>query len=79
MVWRFSPEAADDAGEYLFHPTQSAERQADGSLIVRFRASGLREMAWHAFEWRGELEILEPPELRKELVAMLERTLRAHA
>ena len=78
VVWRISADAADDAREYLFHPTQTTEVQPDGSLIVRFRASGLREMAWHAFEWRGELEILEPAALRDELVDMLESTLAAH-
>ena len=78
VVWRFSPAAADDAREYLFHPTQTTELEPDGSLVVRFRAAGLREMAWHAFEWRGELEIVEPPSLRAELVDMLESTLAAH-
>ncbi len=78
VVWRFSPAAADDAREYLFHPTQTTELEPDGSLVVRFRAAGLREMAWHAFEWRGELEILEPPSLRAELVDMLESALAAH-
>ena len=77
VVWRIAPEAADDASEYLFHPTQRIEREPDGSLLVRFRAGGLREMCWHAFEWRGQLEIVEPAELREEFVRMLEATLEA--
>jgi predicted DNA-binding transcriptional regulator YafY len=79
VVWRFSPEAADDAAEYQFHPSQETEREPDGSLLVRFRAGGLREMCWHAFEWRGQLQILEPPELREELTRMLEETLRSQS
>ena len=39
VVWRFSSDAAPDAREFLFHPTQTMEDQPDGSLIVRFRAA----------------------------------------
>jgi predicted DNA-binding transcriptional regulator YafY len=30
VVWKFSPEVADDAKQYLFHPSQKFEEQADG-------------------------------------------------
>jgi predicted DNA-binding transcriptional regulator YafY len=63
IVWRFKPAAAASAKEYLFHPTQVMEEQHDGSLIVRFRAGGLREMAWHIYTWGGDLEVLAPPAL----------------
>ena len=49
----------------------------DGSLIVRFRAGGLQEMAFHAFTWNGHLEVLEPPELREMLCGMAERAIGA--
>jgi hypothetical protein len=42
IVWKFNPAAAPSAREYLFHPSQVMEAQADGSLIVRFRAGGLK-------------------------------------
>ena len=51
VVWRFKPEAADDAREYLFHPTQKLKDLPDGSLEVSFRAGGLLEMSWHLFTW----------------------------
>jgi hypothetical protein len=35
------------------------EDQPDGSLIVRFRAGGLLEMAWHLFTWRNEVKVLK--------------------
>jgi predicted DNA-binding transcriptional regulator YafY len=54
VVWKFSSKAAPDAHEFLFHPTQVMEDQPDGSLIVRFRAGGLMEMAWHLVAWRGK-------------------------
>ena len=51
VVWKFTPKAAEDAGEFLFHPNQETERLKDGSLVVRFRAGGLLEMCWHLFTW----------------------------
>jgi hypothetical protein len=64
IVWRFKPEAAEAAQEYVFHPNQTLERQKDGSLIVRFRAGGLLEMCWHLYTWGDGAEVLAPVELR---------------
>jgi predicted DNA-binding transcriptional regulator YafY len=58
VVWKFSPKAAADAREFLFHPTQRFEEQPDGSLIVRFRAGGVLEMCWHLVTWAPEVDIL---------------------
>lgn len=63
VVWRFAPEAADDAEEFIFHPSQQVERLPDGSLIVRFRAAGDLEMAWHLLSWGDKIEVLEPQSL----------------
>ena len=60
VVWKFTAQAAPDAREYIFHPTQVLEEQPDGSLIVKFRAGGLREMAWHLYTWGDAVEVLEP-------------------
>jgi predicted DNA-binding transcriptional regulator YafY len=65
IVWRFTPEAAPAAREYLFHPTQRFEPQPDGALVVRFRAGGLLEMCWHLYSWGDGVSVLEPPELRR--------------
>lgn len=65
VVWCFSPTAAADARQFIFHPTQKFEEQPDGSLIVRFRAGGALEMCWHLFTWGGEAKVLEPEWLRK--------------
>jgi predicted DNA-binding transcriptional regulator YafY len=64
VVWRFSPEAAPDARQFLFHPTQTTEDQPDGSLIVRFRAGGALEMSWHLVTWGAEVEVIKPKRLR---------------
>jgi predicted DNA-binding transcriptional regulator YafY len=63
VVWRFKPRAAPFAQEWVFHPSQKMEQEKDGSLLVRFRAGGLKEMAWHVYTWGGDLEVIEPPQL----------------
>ena len=68
VVWRFSPAAAATAREFMFHPDQVMTDQADGGLIVTFRASGWVEMAWHLYQWGDKVQVIEPPELQ-EMVA----------
>lgn len=63
VVWRFSPSAAEEARAFLFHPEQTLQEQPDGSLLVRFTAGGLLEMAWHLYTWGEAVEVLAPPEL----------------
>lgn len=57
VEWRFLPDVADEAASYQFHPKQQAERLADGSLVVRFRAGGRREMAWYLARWGDKVEV----------------------
>lgn len=64
VIWRFSPEAVEHAETFSFHPTQVFEPQKDGSLIVRFNASGWLEMAWYLYQWGDQVDVLAPPELR---------------
>lgn len=65
VAWRFAPKAVPRAAGFLFHPTQTTEREDDGSLIVRFRASGLLEMCWHLYMWGDAVEVISPPELTR--------------
>ncbi len=64
VVWRFSAEAAPIARQFQFHPSQSVEPCSDGTMIVRFHAGGLLEMAWHLMTWGRHVEVLEPAALR---------------
>lgn len=77
VVWRFTPAAAPDARQYLFHPTQVMTDEPDGSLTVRFRAGGLREMCWHLFRWGDQVEILSPAALRETMAALVTSAHRA--
>lgn len=65
VAWKFSPRAAPDAKDFVFHPQQKQEEQDDGSLIVRFRASGEHEMCWNLYAWGEDVEVLEPNSLRQ--------------
>jgi predicted DNA-binding transcriptional regulator YafY len=78
IVLHVSPEGAEDALRWRFHPTQRLEPQADGSVIVRFWATGLLELSWHLFTWGDRLRVLAPHALRQTLVDGLERALAAH-
>ena len=60
---RFSPKAASDARQFLFHPTQSFEEELDGSLLVSFRAGGALEMCWHLFNWGDQVKVVKPKRL----------------
>jgi predicted DNA-binding transcriptional regulator YafY len=71
VTWRFTPEAADEARCYLFHPTQVMTDEPDGSLTVSFRAGGLREMCWYLFRWGNQVKIVSP----RSLQALMEKTI----
>jgi predicted DNA-binding transcriptional regulator YafY len=72
VQWRFTPAAAPEARRYLFHPTQEMSDEPDGSLTVRFRAGGLREMCWHLFRWGDQVEVIGPEPLRALYRQMIE-------
>lgn len=71
VVWRFAAVVADAVHEHHFHPSQQIEEQPDGTLIVRFKASGWKEMCWCIMRWEGHDEILEPAHLRKSYNEMV--------
>lgn len=63
VIWKFAPEAAERAARFQFHPNQEAECMDDGSLLVRFSASGHLEMSWHLYAWGDSVEVITPPRL----------------
>jgi predicted DNA-binding transcriptional regulator YafY len=76
---RILPASAEGALRWRFHANQSVEPQADGSVLVRFRSSGMRELAWHLFTWGDQVEVLGPARLKALLVEQIELARRAHA
>lgn len=79
VVLRFAADTAEEASQWRFHPTQTTERDAEGRLLVRFRAGGAQEMCWHIFTWGRSVEILEPAALRQRLRELLAEALAHHA
>lgn len=64
VVWRFAPEAAAAARDFVFHPSQQVSEGKDGSLTVSFEAAGWLEMAWHLYMWGDKVEVLKPAGLK---------------
>lgn len=79
VVLRATRAGAEDALRWRFHANQSLEPQADGSVIVRFRASGMLELAWHLFTWGDRIEVLAPQLLKTTLARQIEIARQAHA
>jgi predicted DNA-binding transcriptional regulator YafY len=78
VVLRFAPAAAASARRWRFHVGQEVEERPDGGVEVRFRASGMRELAWHLFSWGADVAILKPQRLRAILLHQIETARRAH-
>jgi predicted DNA-binding transcriptional regulator YafY len=79
VVLEVTPEGAEDALRWRFHANQQVEPLPDGRVLVRFRASGMRELAWHLFTWGDKVRVRAPAVLRKTLVDEIETARRAHA
>jgi len=75
---RIAPSAAESARRWRFHVGQVIQPLADGAVEVRFRASGMRELAWHLFTWGPAVTVLAPNRLRLLLVEQLRQALKAH-
>ena len=78
VVLRVTPAGAEDALRWRFHANQQVEPQADGSVMVRFRASGMRELAWHLFTWGDKVQVVAPQGLHDTLIREIETARRAH-
>lgn len=77
VVLKITPEGADEARGWRWHSTQTVEDQADGGVVVRFRASGMRELAWHLFSWGEQVQIVEPERLKTVMADELAAAQRA--
>jgi len=72
---QFDKEIADEVMNYNFHPTQKTEMQEDGSVIVKFKASGDKEIMWHVFKWGDKVKIIAPKSLKNEYQKTLKNIL----
>ncbi|HKZ85898.1 MAG TPA: WYL domain-containing protein [Anaerolineae bacterium] len=69
VVLEFSPRAAPLVKERRWHASQEVDDLANGGLLFTVKVSEPREMAPWIRSWGGDVEVLEPPELRAEIGA----------
>ena len=48
------------------------KQNEDGTVTVKFKASGEYEILWHLFRWGDCVKILAPVSLKNKYIAMLE-------
>ena len=73
----FRPDVAEDVLNFNFQPTQKVKQNDDGSVTVKFKASGELEILWHIFKWGDNVKIVAPTKLKKMYVEYLENVLKA--
>jgi predicted DNA-binding transcriptional regulator YafY len=76
---RFTPPAARYVREKIWHPTQSLEDLPDGSLEMTLRVNHLLEVRRWVLSYGPDCEVLEPDQLRVEVIDELKRTLAVYA
>ena len=79
VVLRFEPDAAEDAANFRFHPTQTLHKNKDGSLTVKFTAGGLVEMCWHLVTWGTSVQVEQPRNLREYIARACEELAEHHS
>lgn len=65
VEWLFDKEVAPSASQYVFHPNQKITKNSDGTLTVKFRAGGAREMDWHLYTWGNHVKVIKPIDFDK--------------
>ena len=76
---RFAPAIARYVREREWHKTQELQEEADGSLLLTLRVNHLLEVKRWALSLAGDCEVLEPPDLREEIVAEIARMAQQYA
>ena len=65
VVLQFNKDAAQDAKEYFFHPTQKGKLEQDGSYTLSLKASGEYEIITELLKWRDSVKIIAPESLKE--------------
>jgi len=78
VVLRVLHSGLEEFANWSFHPNQLVEPQDDGTVLVRFRASGMLELAWHLFTWQTHIQIVAPANLHEMMQFELARATTHH-
>lgn len=68
VVTRFSQEIRPYVERKVWHPSQEARVLADGSLELHFVTTGIETVKYWLYRWIPHVEVLEPDELRREML-----------
>jgi len=79
IVLRFVPGVAARVREAIWHPTQTLDAEADGSLRWRATVSGTIEIRLWILSWGDEVEVIAPAALRDDVAATHRRALERYA
>lgn len=71
VVLRFNAYRARWLRHEIWHPDQTMEEQADGSLIMRFTVTDFREVKLRVLQYGADVEVLAPEGLRDEILSEL--------
>ncbi len=71
---RITPELVLFMEETTWHPSQHLVKKADGSAIMTFKVNHTPELLSWILGWGNRLEVLEPKELRREVMQSLKAT-----
>jgi predicted DNA-binding transcriptional regulator YafY len=69
---RFSAAVAKRVLETGWHPSQSLQPQADGSVVMRLRVASTTEIKHWVLGWGAACEVIAPEDFRSEIGAELE-------
>jgi predicted DNA-binding transcriptional regulator YafY len=64
VALRLRGRAAEQIPERRIHPSQTFTALRGGETLLRLEVRGWQELAWWVLSWGGDVEVLEPPELR---------------
>lgn len=65
---KFAPDIASIMEETVWHPSQALERQSDGSVIMTLSVIDTVELSSWILGWGKTVEVLEPAELRQDMI-----------
>lgn len=79
FVFKFTSKQAKYLREKTWHHSQTIENLEDGSILFKLQARGLNELKRWVLQYGGEVEVIEPLELRKEVCQELEKMLKVYS
>ncbi len=73
VVLRFGPNSARTVRDQVWFPGQASETRGDGSLVLKFPVADFREIIRDLLPFAADVEVLEPPELRRMIADTVEK------